>query len=192
MESIRILKIAKNGYIIMSVLFCLLGAWLIVFPGCSAKVFCILVGVLLILDGIIKIIGYFSKDSYCLAFQFDLAFGILIIAIGAVVIIRSEVMTSLFFAVFGVIILADALFKIQMSIDARKFGLGMWWRILIVAIVTGVFGTILLVKPFEGARIMMILAGISILLEGILNLCVAVYTVKLIKKQSSSYIDDYC
>jgi uncharacterized membrane protein HdeD (DUF308 family) len=192
MESIKILKIAKNGYIIMSVLFCILGAYLIVFPGCSARIFCILVGILLILNGIIKIIGYFSKDFYCLAFQFDFAFGILMIAIGAIIIIRSQVMVDLIFAVFGVMILADALFKIQMSVDARRFGLGLWWRILAVAVLTGIFGAVLLVRPFEGARLMMVLEGISILLEGLLNLCVAVYTIKLIKNHSSSVIDEFC
>lgn len=190
MESIKILKIARNGYIVMSVLFCILGAYLIVFPDFSARIFCILVGVLLILNGIIKIIGYFSKDFYCLAFQFDLAFGILMIAIGTIVIIRSKVMVNLIFAVFGVMILADALFKIQMSVDARRFGLGLWWRILAVAVLTGIFGAVLLVRPFEGSRVMMILIGISILLEGILNLCVAVYTIKLIQNHASTVIDE--
>ncbi|MDC7291231.1 DUF308 domain-containing protein [Blautia schinkii] len=191
MDSIKILKIAKNGYIIMSVLFCILGAYLIVFPDCSARVFCILVGVLLILSGIIKIIGYFSKDFYCLAFQFDLAFGILMIAIGAIIIIRSRLMVNLIFAVFGVMILADGLFKIQMSIDARRFGLGLWWRILAVAVLTGIFGAVLLIRPFEGARLMMTLVGITILLEGILNLCVAVYTIKLIQNHSPTVVDEY-
>lgn len=190
MESIKILKIARNGYIVMSVLFCILGAYLIIFPDFSARIFCILVGVLLILNGIIKIIGYFSKDFYCLAFQFDLAFGILMIAIGTIIIIRSKVMVNLIFAVFGVMILADALFKIQMSVDARRFGLGLWWRILAVAVLTGIFGAVLLVRPFEGSRVMMILIGISILLEGILNLCVAVYTIKLIQNHSSTVIDE--
>lgn len=191
MDSVKILKIAKNGYIIMSVLFCILGAYLILFPDCSATVFCILVGVLLILSGIIKIIGYFSKDFYCLAFQFDLAFGILMIAIGAIIIIRSKLMVNLIFAVFGVMILADGLFKIQMSIDAKRFGLGLWWRILAVAVLTGIFGAALLVRPFEGARLMMILVGSTILLEGILNLCVAVYTIKLIQNHSSTVVDEY-
>ncbi|MFQ9732082.1 MAG: hypothetical protein ACLT8X_11075 [Mediterraneibacter faecis] len=34
--------------------------------------------------GIIKMIGYFSKDLYCLAFQYDLACGIFLIILGVV------------------------------------------------------------------------------------------------------------
>lgn len=189
MEAIRQLKIAKNGYIIMSLLFVILGICLIIWPDCSLKLFCTLIGIMLIAYGCIKIVGYFSKDYYCLAFQFDLAFGILLIAVGAIIIARREQVVNLIFAIFGILTLADALFKIQMSVDAKKFGLNLWWRIMLVAILTGVLGFLLLIRPFEAAEVMMILVGVSILFEGILNLCVAFYTIKIIKNQRQDIID---
>lgn len=189
MDSLRFLKIAKRGYIVMSLLFCMLGVCLIIWPDCSAQILCVLMGALLIVYGIIKIIGYFSKDFYCLAFQFDLAYGILIIAVGIVMIVRREMMVSLIFAIFGILILTDALFRIQMSLDAKKFGLSLWWRILMVAVLTGILGVLLLVRPFAAAQVMMILAGIAILAEGLLNLCVAVYTIKLIHNYTPQVID---
>ena len=48
---------------------------------------------------------------------------------------------------------------------------------------------LLLVRPFEAAEVMMILVGVSLLFEGILNLCVAIYTVKIIKNQKQDIID---
>ena len=72
MNSSGILKTARNGYIIVAVIFCALGIWLIADPVGSAERICVLAGILFIADGIIKIIGYFSHDFYCLAFQFDL------------------------------------------------------------------------------------------------------------------------
>ena len=174
MDALKQLKLAKNGYIVMSILFMILGICLIIWPDCSMAVFCTAVGIMLIAYGCIKIIGYFSRDFYCLAFQFDLAFGVLLAAVGVI---------------FGVLILADALFKIQMSIDAKKFGLSLWWRILLMAILTGVLGVLLLIRPFEAAEVMMILVGVSVLFEGILNLCVVIYTVKIIKNQRQDIID---
>ena len=50
-------------------------------------------------------------------------------------------------------------------------------------------GILLLIRPFEAAEIMMILVGVSVLFEGILNLCVAIYTVKIIKNQKQDIID---
>ena len=75
MDALKQLKLAKNGYIVMSILFMILGICLIIWPDCSMAVFCTAVGIMLIAYGCIKIIGYFSRDFYCLAFQFDLAFG---------------------------------------------------------------------------------------------------------------------
>lgn len=189
MEAIRQLKIAKNGYIIMSLLFVILGICLIIWPDCSLKLFCTLIGIMLIAYGCIKIVGYFSKDYYCLAFQFDLAFGILLIAVGAIIIARREQVVNLIFAIFGILTLADALFKIQMSMDAKRFGLSLWWRILVVAVLTGILGVLLLIRPFDAAEIMMILVGVAFLFEGILNLCVAIYTIKILENRRPDIID---
>ena len=189
MEAIRQLKIAKNGYIIMSLLFVILGICLIIWPDCSLKLFCTLIGIMLIAYGCIKIVGYFSKDYYCLAFQFDLAFGILLIAVGAIIIARREQVVNLIFAIFGILTLADELFKIQMSMDAKRFGLSLWWRILVVAVLTGILGVLLLIRPFDAAEIMMILVGVSFLFEGILNLCVAIYTIKILENRRPDIID---
>ena len=67
-NAMKQLKLAKNGYIIMSVLFMILGICLIIWPDCSMAVFCTAVGIMFIVYGVIKIIGYFSRDFYCLAF----------------------------------------------------------------------------------------------------------------------------
>ena len=189
MDALKQLKLAKNGYIVMSILFMILGICLIIWPDCSMAVFFTAVGIMLIAYGCIKIIGYFSRDFYCLAFQFDLAFGVLMAAVGVIIIVRRNLVVNLIFGIFGVLILADALFKIQMSIDAKKFGLSLWWRILLMAILTGVLGVLLLIRPFEAAEVMMILVGVSVLFEGILNLCVVIYTVKIIKNQRQDIID---
>ena len=189
MDALKQLKLAKNGYIVMSILFMILGICLIIWRVCSMAVFFTAVGIMLIAYGCIKIIGYFSRDFYCLAFQFDLAFGVLMAAVGVIIIVRRNLVVNLIFGIFGVLILADALFKIQMSIDAKKFGLSLWWRILLMAILTGVLGVLLLIRPFEAAEVMMILVGVSVLFEGILNLCVVIYTVKIIKNQRQDIID---
>ena len=183
MDALKQLKLAKNGYIVMSILFMILGICLIIWPDCSMAVFCTAVGIMLIAYGCIKIIGYFSRDFYCLAFQFDLAFGILLMAVGVILIARKNFAVDLIFSVFGILILADALFKIQMSVDAKRFGLALWWQILLVALVTGVIGVLVFIRPCEAAATMMALVGFSILLEGILNLWVGILTIKIIKSR---------
>ena len=65
------LRVAKIGYIVLSVLTCILGAVLVADPEFPVKILCRLGGSLLIAFGCIRIVGYFSRDLYRLAFQFN-------------------------------------------------------------------------------------------------------------------------
>ena len=191
MNSSGTLKIARNGYIVMAVVFCALGNFLMAVPEKAVKIICVLAGILFIADGIIKIIGYFSRDFYCLAFQFDLGFGILMIAVGILILVRREAILRLIFVIFGLVILTDALLRIQMSVEAKKFGLKLWWAVLLIAVTTGIFGMLLLVDPAGGAKLTVIFTGVAFLLEGILKLCVVVYTVKIRENENVVWEDEF-
>ena len=54
MDDLKQLKIVKNVYIIMSLLFCALGIFLMAKPESSVRMLCVLMGTMLILYGIIK------------------------------------------------------------------------------------------------------------------------------------------
>ena len=101
------------------------------------------------------------------------------IVVGILILVKRESILHLIFVIFGLLILTDALLRIQMSVEAKKFGMKLWWGILILAVITGIFGMILLIDPAGGARITVIFAGAAFLLEGILKLCVGIYTVRI-------------
>lgn len=189
MISNKRLWMAKAGYVLSCVLLCALGITLIAVPDFSISMLCRVGGILLILFGCVKIIGYISKDLYRLAFQFDLAFGILLISMGAILILRTESMVHIICSLLGLYILADALLKVQISIDSRSFGIRQWWIILAAAVITSIVGFLLIFRPYESARMAMILLGISLLSEGILNLVTVLTAVKIFRRRSSSEID---
>lgn len=191
-RSIAMMKIAKIGYIVMSVVFIAVGIVFIAYPGLSAVIMSRALGIAMIIFGIIKLIGYFSKDLFRLAFQYDLQFGILIIVLGLIVVIRPSEIINLIFIAIGIATLADALFKMQIAIDSREFGITSWWGIMFLAVLDGIIGIALVFCPSVSARLLTILLGISLLTEGILNLWVAVTTVKIIKHQRPDTIEiDY-
>lgn len=133
MRSTKIIRAAKTGYIILSAIFCGLGILLMTDPRLSVALIGDIVGIVLVAFGIIKLIGYFSKDLYRLAFQFDLAFGILLIALGLALLIKPESAMNILCMILGIEIIADGLFKIQTSLDAKRFGLNTWWLMLSLA-----------------------------------------------------------
>lgn len=190
MSSIKLMKTAKTGYIVMSVLFCLLGIMLVVIPEFSVSVLAAIFGIMLILFGIVKIIGYFSRDLFRLAFQYDLALGILLIVLGITTILKTDNVMAFISIVLGIYVLADGLLKIQIALDARVFGIRKWWAILVSAIAAGIIGCLLIIRPYEGADILVILSGFSLLLEGILNLVTVLTAVKIIRKKAPERADE--
>ncbi len=189
MRSVAPMRIAKIGYIVMSVLLCMAGVLFIARPDMSAAGIGIFVGTAMAAFGVIRLIGYFSKDLYRLAFQYDLEFGILLIVLGLIVLLRPDNFMNFICIVIGMLILLDGLFKIQIAMDSRRFGIGSWWFVLAMAILTGIVGAALVFDSARGAEILTVLLGISLLSEGILNLYTVISTVRIIRNQKPDTIE---
>ena len=183
MRSTSMIRAAKLGYIILSAVFCALGIWVIVRPDSSAALLSRMVGIMMIAFGIVKMIGYYSRDLYRLAFQHDLALGILTIAMGLLIALRPNWALNLLCLLLGIEIITDGLFKLQTSLDARRFGLPTWWLMLAFAVVAGGVGIALVIAPAESGQAMVKLLGASLVADGVLNLCVALCAVKIIAHQ---------
>lgn len=181
--------VAKTGYIVMSLVFCAAGIACIANPGLSAAVIGRVLGAAMILFGAVKLVGYCSRDLYRLAFQYDLGFGLLLIALGALVLLRPAGVLDFLFTALGIAVLTDGLYKVQIAVDAKRFGIPTWWLTLALAVAAGLIGLALVFRPWDSARLLTILLGAALLAEGILNLCVAVSTVKIVSYQQPDVIE---
>ena len=179
----------KTGYIVVSVLFCVLGAVLLVMSERCVPWIGRALGIGMVVCGAIKLGGYFSKDLFRLAFQYDLAFGSLLIAVGIIALCPPGEAMSFLCVMFGIPVLADGLFKVQITLDAKSFGISRWWAILLAAAATVVLGVLLVLRPGDGAQVLAMLLGASLLVDGVLNLIVALLTVKIIKHQRPDVIE---
>ena len=189
MRSVTPMRIAKIGYIVMSVLFCAAGILFMAAPELSVSIIGVCIGAAMILFGIVKLIGYFSKDLFRLAFQFDLEFGILMMVLGVIVLFHPENLMVFICIALGISILLDGLFKIRIAIDSKQFGIKSWWLILSLAVVTGVIGVILIFDSVVGSQILSVLLGLTLLSEGILNLYTVISTVLIVKNQAPDIIE---
>ncbi len=189
MRSVTPMRIAKIGYIVMSVMFCIAGALFIALPDISITMIGISMGIAMIVFGIVKLVGYFSRDLFRLAFQFDLELGILLLVLGLIVLIRPDDLMSFICIALGISILTDGLFKVQIALDSKRFGIKSWWVILALAVVAGTIGVFLIFRSAKSAQFLTVLLGVSILAEGILNLYTVISTVLIIKHQQPDVIE---
>ena len=189
MRSTKPILAAKTCSIIVSALFCLLGLLLLIYPGVSVSVVGIAAAIMLIVFGVTKLTGFFSKDLYRLAFQYDLASGILLVALGVLLLMSPDRAMSFLCLILGIAVAVDGWFKVQMALDARRFGLRSWWLILTTGVLTGLIGLVVAFRPTASAEVLMMLMGVSLLAEGLMTLCVTLCAVKIVRNQQPDIIE---
>lgn len=177
------LRAVKTGYIVMSVVLCAVGLLFMVRPHISALAIGYTLGVALIIFGIAKMAGYFAKDLYRLAFQYDLEAGVILLILGIVILCKPGSMMSFISVTLGVMILADGLFKIRIALEAKRFGIERWWLTIIFAAAAILLGVALVFQSEQGASFLTVLLGAALLAEGLLSLYVAVTMVKIVSNQ---------
>ena len=183
-------KAARYGYLLISLLFCLsaFAYWLI--PTRSPTATCWVSGGILLAYGIIRILGFFSDDPYCLAFHYDLACGLLLMVLGVMVWVKGTNSYPYLIPGLGWIALLDSFFKIQMSKEAKDFGLRQWNILFLVAILTACSSFLLVLNGVPSPRATDVLTGCTLLLEGILNWFTVKFTVKKSTQKKHSAEDE--
>ena len=174
----RKLKRAKWLSLLLFALMTALGIVLLIWPGVSLRVLCTLLGVLVLLFGAVKLFSYFCEDRFDLAFQCDFALGLFAVVAGLLMVARPGSVVAALHILLGVYILVDGAFKLQTALDARRFGLNRWWSVLLLALLTCACGLLLVLSPFDGARALTRLLGLALVVDGVQNFGVIIYTVR--------------
>ena len=60
---------------------------------------------------------------------------------------------------------------------------------IVLALLTCVIGVLLVLRPEMGARMLTMMMGVSLFMDGVLNLSVALCTVKIVRHQQPDVID---
>ena len=180
----NLLKKAKAGYLVISILYIVLGICLVAFPDKSLETICLVIGIIALAAGIYKVISSLLQKSRRFSANLDLISGIFSIAAGAILIARPSFITNLFPVIIGIVVIIDSAFKLQTAFELRADRSKHWWSVLLVAAVGLVFGFLLVFNPFEANRIALIFVGISIIIDGIENLWTVFFVKSLVRKAS--------
>ena len=161
------LRRIKGTYLLFSILSLLLGLALLIFPALSSRIVCYLLGGLCLAWAAVKLIGYFTKDPYRLAFQFDLALGILCLILGLILICFSRMVLSFLPVIVGIYTVVGGVFKLQTAFEARRFGITSWPWMLLASAAAIVVGALVLILPYQTALLGIRLMGLAIIAGGI-------------------------
>ncbi len=177
----EIMKKALLVYITLAFVFIVLGICLLAWPHTSLRVICYAFGAALLILGIIRLSQFIKnkENDRSISFQFNLILGVFFIIVGALLVIFPSIIMPILPVLIGIIIAADGIYKIKVALDARSFGHEKWGLIVVVSLFTIVFGFSLIINSGEVTTALIMLIGISLLIDGAQNLITIISTFKL-------------
>lgn len=169
-----------RSFPVTAILLILAGAMLIAFPEGALHILLRVVGVLVILYGVLQIFALLIGADYA-GFGVLLFFGLLwdvaIVIAGTILIAAPDSALAFLAVIAGVYLIVDSVIKLYRILMARaviaaRFGIvfdspALRVTFTVCCLMTLVAGILLLAFPRESARSMAILAGASLVVDGI-------------------------
>ena len=183
------IKELKKNMILLAVFYLILGIILVLFPEGSGYAICYLIGGLTIIYGIFHLVLYQRTKSPFVTYHYDLVQGIIGLAIGIYVIIVPEILIETLPVVLGVVVMIDSIVKIQNAWDLKRMGYDRWWLVMIGALVTLVFGLLMVFYPFTVYLSVIVFVGISLIVNGVSDL-ITIFILNKKVKEFKSKVED--
>ena len=117
-------KKRKWNLIMMSVLYLALGIFLLMVPGTALNVVCYALGGVVLLGAVIQLVRYFLVERGIFQSQLTLISGLVCLALGGFLILRSDIVVRILPIVFGLFVIFDSLGRVQNALELRRCGYG--------------------------------------------------------------------
>lgn len=159
----------KTGWasILTSIIFALVGLIMILFPGTTMFLISVIMGIFFILMGIVKIVTRVSEKQNTLSyFATDIAWGVVAVILGLVVMVYSGTIESILRIIIGIWIIYSGCVRFATAFEVKSVNKNLWITILVLSIIMLIAG--IYVTFCSGALITTL--GVIILAYAILDI----------------------
>lgn len=174
---------------LVAVLMIVLGILLLVNPGEAVLLVCRLSGVILGITGLVLLLmSLNNRQGVERGNGLDIfltVLGIILLALGLFIVFRPGVVVGFAGVLFAVVLFVHGIGDLREMITLKQMGYSRWWVSLLCAAVTFLMGLVVLLLPFDSAALMMRIAGIFLVLDGISELYLALRVVSLKKRYNT-------
>ncbi len=177
--NIKIKKMSLTS-IIFSLIFIATGIFLLMRPETAINIVCYVIGVILLLWGVISIIQFFSNKNSKDYLSISFIFGSFVFIFGIIVLIKPNIIASIIPLLLGIWMLINGVTKLSYSLtlNNNKSALSS----IIISLIIVLLGILLIINPFQGAKKIVQILGISILVYSILDL-IECFSIKRVMKK---------
>ena len=158
---------SKLTQILYLIILIVLGAVLVIYPGDTLTIGVKVLGAGLLISAIVAIVSLLIRKDQIEMAVFPWVGAVVTAIAGLVVLLNPELVISVFPIIAGAGILlygASGLFK---AMNYRKGGFGGWKMALVFALITILFGILIVANPFKTATIIVRLIGIILMYNSV-------------------------
>lgn len=163
------LKKMKNLSILLAICMIGLGLFLVLRPDTGAAVICRIFGWIMALCGGAAVVASFWQGAYPYNIT-ELFLGMVCVLAGVFILSNPMMLAALLGTILGALLLIHGVCGLSQAGWLRRQGVETWWASMLLALVTVLLGVFLMWSPLSSPRIMMVIAGLSLLYDGISNL----------------------
>ena len=119
-KDVLAVKKIKWHTLALSVIYLALGVFLVAAPGVTLNVVCCLIGGTVLVCGVVQLVRYFTQKDGMFFAPLTLFFGILCLAIGGFLIVRSDIVLRILPVMFGLFVVFDSITRVQNALELRR------------------------------------------------------------------------
>lgn len=148
---------------------------------------CKYMSIVLVLAGLVYVVSYFSRNIGEVFHENDLTFGLLGIISGCVVYLRRDDLSTMVHAFVGLILVTNALFKLQHAIDMKRMDIKlkqikqMWLVVIIFSLLVLSAGLVIVLFSDLGETVFRCLSGTMFIVAGITDIITQIGFVRKLK-----------
>ena len=166
--------------LIFSILFIIAGLFLLLRPETAINIICYILGVILLISGVVYIIQFFSDKSSDSYLSISFIFGAFLFIFGIIILIRPDIIASIIPLLVGVWMLINGVTKLSYALTINK--VNRTTLSIVGSIIIIIIGILLIFNPFEGAKNLVRIIGISFIFYSIIDLVESILITLSIKK----------
>ncbi len=160
-------KKLKTNDLVSSLIFVVIGLVLLIWPGTSTQVVCMVLGGVLLAYGIIQIVLYLFAKEKTLYHQGMLILGIILSVIGAWILLKPEMIIAAVPVIMGIIIVMHGVHNIVQGLQLKGMDYEKWWIAFALGIITVALGGILIYNPFSVVNTVVRVIGAFLIYDGV-------------------------
>lgn len=161
------LKKLKANDLLSSLILAVIGMVLLIWPGTSTQVVCMVLGGVLLAYGIIQMALYLVAKEKTLYLQGMLVLGIILSVIGAWILIKPEMIIAAIPVIMGIMIAMHGVHNIVQGIQLKGMDYEKWWIAFVLGIITVSLGGVLIYNPFRVVNTVVRVIGGFLIYDGI-------------------------